>query len=46
VGKKHYKPKIQQLRHLVGLVKKKKLEIKTHDDVLDEIWKQLYVEEW
>ncbi len=45
VGKKHYKLKTHHLRHLVGLVKKKKLNIESHDDVPDEVRQQLYAEE-
>ncbi|GKZ33294.1 hypothetical protein AbraIFM66950_003136 [Aspergillus brasiliensis] len=45
VGKKHYKLKTHHLRRLVGLVKKKKLNIESHDDVPDEIRQQLYAEE-
>lgn len=45
VGKKHYKLKTHHLRHLVGLVKKKKLKIECHNDVPDEVRQQLYAEE-
>lgn len=45
MGKKYYKLKMYHLRRLVGLVKKKKLNIESYDDVPDEIRQQLYAEE-
>jgi hypothetical protein len=45
VGKKHYRLNTHHLTQLVDMVKKKNLCLQTHEDVPNEIRRQLYAEE-